>query len=356
MSQPARYARTAGGVSIAFAAQGEGPALLLVPCGPWETLQIAEGVSAWRAWHERLAQKHLLVRYDARGTGLSDVAGSCPDLEQRVEDLTCVIESLGLRQVALLAAQTAGPVAISFAARQPRRVSHLVLWCTYARGSDYFRSTHSVALHAMAEKDWPLFVDSMCRAELGWSAGEAAEQLAAMFRAHVAPSMLAAHDEMARRIDASALLPRLQTPTLVVHKRLVSHPLEQVARGLASSIRDARLVVLDGDSVAPFVGDVDADLSLLESFLAEPAWPAPASRALTPAEEPPEEPVEVPSSRELEVLALLAAGQSNEEIAQALFLTVGTVKTHLNAIYRKLDVHSRTQAVARARALNLIPR
>jgi LuxR family transcriptional regulator, maltose regulon positive regulatory protein len=60
------------------------------------------------------------------------------------------------------------------------------------------------------------------------------------------------------------------------------------------------------------------------------------------------------SERELEVLALIAAGKSNRRIASDLFVSVGTVKTHLNSVYRKLDAHSRTQAVARARELNLI--
>jgi LuxR family maltose regulon positive regulatory protein len=60
------------------------------------------------------------------------------------------------------------------------------------------------------------------------------------------------------------------------------------------------------------------------------------------------------SERELEVLALIAAGESNRRIATELFVSVGTVKTHLNNAYRKLGVHSRTQAVARARELNLI--
>src|SRR3712207_2984104 len=60
------------------------------------------------------------------------------------------------------------------------------------------------------------------------------------------------------------------------------------------------------------------------------------------------------SERELEVLALIAAGKSNRRIATELFVSVGTVKTHLNNAYRKLGVHSRTQAVARARELNLI--
>jgi LuxR family maltose regulon positive regulatory protein len=60
------------------------------------------------------------------------------------------------------------------------------------------------------------------------------------------------------------------------------------------------------------------------------------------------------TGRELEVLRLLAAGASNKQIAEELVLVTGTVKAHLLNIYRKLDVHNRTQAVARARELNLL--
>jgi LuxR family maltose regulon positive regulatory protein len=60
------------------------------------------------------------------------------------------------------------------------------------------------------------------------------------------------------------------------------------------------------------------------------------------------------SEREFEVLRLIASGKSNRRIASDLFVSVGTVKTHANNLYRKLDTHSRTQAVARARELDLI--
>jgi LuxR family transcriptional regulator, maltose regulon positive regulatory protein len=60
------------------------------------------------------------------------------------------------------------------------------------------------------------------------------------------------------------------------------------------------------------------------------------------------------SERELEVLQLIAAGNSNRRIASELFISVGTVKTHINHLYRKLDAHTRTQAVARARELGLV--
>lgn len=65
--------------------------------------------------------------------------------------------------------------------------------------------------------------------------------------------------------------------------------------------------------------------------------------------------VEPLSERELEILQLIAAGQSNEEIAQTLVIALGTVKKHINNIYGKLDVHSRTQALVQAKALNLLP-
>jgi ATP/maltotriose-dependent transcriptional regulator MalT len=60
------------------------------------------------------------------------------------------------------------------------------------------------------------------------------------------------------------------------------------------------------------------------------------------------------SERELEVLALIAAGESNREIAGRLFVSTSTVKTHVNNLFRKLSARNRTQAVARAREMNLL--
>ena len=76
-----------------------------------------------------------------------------------------------------------------------------------------------------------------------------------------------------------------------------------------------------------------------------------ASSAATPAGAELREPL---SERELEVLALVASGKSNVEIASSLFVSLSTVKTHINNLYRKLGVRSRTQAIARARDLDLI--
>jgi LuxR family maltose regulon positive regulatory protein len=84
--------------------------------------------------------------------------------------------------------------------------------------------------------------------------------------------------------------------------------------------------------------------SLLEAARGVSVAPRPAAQGL----------IEPLSDRELEVLALMADGYSNAEIADRLFIAVGTVKRHINNMYGKLDVASRTQAVARARSLRLL--
>jgi LuxR family maltose regulon positive regulatory protein len=91
---------------------------------------------------------------------------------------------------------------------------------------------------------------------------------------------------------------------------------------------------------------------LLAAFpVAEPEKADPSK-----AQVPRSELVEPLSERELEILELLAEGLTNQEIASRLFLALNTVKTHSRNIYGKLNVHSRTQAVARAQALGLLPR
>lgn len=61
------------------------------------------------------------------------------------------------------------------------------------------------------------------------------------------------------------------------------------------------------------------------------------------------------SQRELQVLQLMAEGNSNQEIAEKLFLSLHTIKTHTSKLFEKLDVKRRTQAIEKAKRLNIIP-
>ena len=98
-------------------------------------------------------------------------------------------------------------------------------------------------------------------------------------------------------------------------------------------------------------GHLDAAGRISVSYIAR-LLAAVAQEATAPAAD--ERLPEPLSERELEVLALIAAGNSNREIAAKLFVSTGTVKTHINRLYRKLAARSRTQAVARAREMDLL--
>jgi DNA-binding CsgD family transcriptional regulator/pimeloyl-ACP methyl ester carboxylesterase len=333
---------------IALSSLGAGSPLVFVPSGPWTTIQMQWGVPAWRAWNEQIAQQRQLILFDPRGAGLSDqpAAGPGADLETQVEDLRAVTQHFGLERCALFAAQHAGPAALAFAARYPERVSHLVLWCTYARGADYFGEPRSQAVHHMLDRDWDLFTETIAHDQLGWSDPASASRLAELLREHLTPTLMAQFDAATRLVDVTPLLPQVQAPVLVLHRGQLRHPELAISRRLAASLPNARLLVLQGASIAPFVGDVRAALDALDAFLG-PSVRVRVSPVLNATGES-------LSAREAEVLRLLAAGFSNAEIADQLIIAPGTVKTHTARIFRKLDVDNRTRAVARAREFGLL--
>src|SRR5687767_5209452 len=87
---------------------------------------------------DALSTSYQLVRYDGRGFGLSDREPADVSLSGLIADLEAVLDELHLEKVALYAPNHAGPVAISFAAFRPERLSHLILMNSYAKSSDYF--------------------------------------------------------------------------------------------------------------------------------------------------------------------------------------------------------------------------
>ena len=344
------YARTEAGNDVAFCAIGEGPPLIAVPSGPWDTIQNAWRVPAWQEWLARLASQRSLVRYDMPGTGLSGSSEDGFSLESQMQALDTVLGRLNTASVALLASQHAGPVAIAYAARRPERVSRLVLWCTYARGADYLGSSQSQAIHGLLHHDWATFMETITHSHVGWSEGDLAHQLASVLGETVTHEMVAAFDAVASRVDVTALLSRVGAPTQVLHRSGVRHPDLAISRDLAASIPNAELVVLEGESATPFVGNGDAVLQAIDLFL-DPAG-RPQRRSGRPGIGA--RLVEPLSPREMEVLVLIARGLSNEEIARELVIAPGTSKTHTASILRKLGVNNRTRAVARARELRLL--
>jgi class 3 adenylate cyclase len=274
-----QYAKTADGVSIAFWTLGQGQPLVQMPSLPWSHIQLEWQDPGWRRWYEGLAEKGKLVRYDGRGSGLSDRNVANYSLDAHMLDLQAVVERLGVQRFALLGTSTAGPVAIAYAARHPEAVSHLVLWCAWARPP-----TELQAFRVLADQGWGLFREALAHAMFGWSAGEEARRYAAYMRECTTAEAGRAIYSAFAEVDVTAVLSQVRSPTLILHRRQTTAlglAGVEIAKGLASGIPDAHLALLEGDSILPWMGDMEAVLSASDEFLGD-SEPAPA-RAEPPA-------------------------------------------------------------------------
>jgi class 3 adenylate cyclase len=261
-----QYAKTADGVSIAFWTLGEGTPVVGMSDLPFSHIQLEWQDPGWRRWDERLAEKRKLVRYDGRGTGLSDRNVADYSVDAHMLDLEAVVERLGVQGFALLGLVNAAPVAVAYAVRHPEAVSHLVLWCPWA----WARGARTGAFRALLERDWELFTESLAHAS-GLSTGEDAHSFAAYLRECTTPGVAHAIFNALAEFDVTTVLSLVRSPTLIFQRReglALTHGVE-FARGLASGIPDARLVLLEGDSPAPWVGDMEAVLTAIDEFLGE---------------------------------------------------------------------------------------
>src|SRR3982074_3574395 len=133
MNQTIRFCTTPDGVRLAYAVSGEGPSLVM--SATWLThLEHQWRSMAWRPWLDGFTRGHKLLRYDARGGGLSDRNARKLSIGTWGGDFERVIDAAGFRRFPLVATCQGGPIAIEYAARHPERVSHLVLYGTYALG------------------------------------------------------------------------------------------------------------------------------------------------------------------------------------------------------------------------------
>lgn len=357
MERRIRYAKTADGVSIAFWTVGEGMPLVYLTGGPWSHIELWQ-VPECRRWYGRLGQKKTLVRYDVRGTGLSEREVTDFSLDAQVLDLEAVLDHLGLDRFNLLGAAEAGQVAITYAVRHPARVARLVLWCAWPKGSD-ISSPRIQAWRGLIDQDWELMTDTCVQLALGWSGSDVSRNAAQHLRESVTRDVARAALAAADTFDVTALLPRVRQSTLVLHRREISWLPEGVARGLASQIPTARLSLLHGESTAPYLGDTEAAAKEIEEFLdAKGDSPVVFGHSATPKVSCVEAEAKLEqlrgavshglTEREVQVLRLVAGGQTSKEIAAELVLSVRTVERHVENIYGKIGARNRADATAYA--------
>jgi pimeloyl-ACP methyl ester carboxylesterase/DNA-binding CsgD family transcriptional regulator len=350
--QTIRFCTSPDGVRLAFGRHGSGPPLVRV--ATWMThLQHDWDSPLWRHWLDGLAHGRTLVRYDERGSGLSDRDVSRFSVDAWVDDLAAVVDAAGLERFSLLGLSNGGAVAIAYAVRHPERVSHLVLCGSFAQGR--LRRDPSPRARAEAEgllslirigwgRDNPAFrrvfttllVPDAAHDQVRWF--DELQRISAT--PETAARMRAARDE----IDVAELLDQVVSPTLVLHAQDdAAAPFEQ-GRAVASAIPDAHFVPLDGRNHI-----------LLED---EPAWEVflrelDAFLPSLPSDEDVRDDVLTP--REVEVLRCVAAGMSNDAIGKKLFVSTRTVERHMGNMYGKLGLEGKSgRAAIAARAASLI--
>jgi class 3 adenylate cyclase len=264
-----RYARH-GDFHIAYQVVGDGDLVVVLAADWFGNVELMwEGIAMAHAL-KRLASFARLVVFDKRGVGLSDpvpVSG-LPTLEEWIEDVRVVMDDAAIDRAALIGVGAGGPMAMQFAATHPHRVSALSLVNTYARlarGPDYAPGIPDELRDRILEVS---YTDDRTADFLAGNSDEAFRSWWHRYqRLSVSPGTAAVMRRMIFDIDVRSVLPSIQAPTLVLHRR--DDPWIRIdhARYVAQTIPGARLVELPGNEDLYFLGDADRLLDQVEEFL-----------------------------------------------------------------------------------------
>jgi class 3 adenylate cyclase len=259
-----QYARN-GEVSIAYQVMGEGPLDLVIVPGFISHLDLDWTEPLLTRFLHRLASFSRLIRFDKRGTGLSDPVPGIPTLEERMEDVRAVMDAAGSERAALFGYSEGGPMAALFAATYPERTAGLIMYGTFVNGNALPDENYRRILD-IVENRWgdgailEVFAPSVAHEELRRTFTGTYE------RASASPGMARALIEAVRKTDVTPVLPNIRVPTLILHRRDETIPIEG-AREMGQLIPGARLVELEGVDHLPFLGDTDAIVDEVEEFL-----------------------------------------------------------------------------------------
>jgi DNA-binding CsgD family transcriptional regulator len=322
-----RFLETSRGTRIAFSVAGSGPPLVVLP--PWTSHLAGEtALSGHKAFHDVLTGAHTVVRYDRWGTGLSDRGRADFAPERDIEILAELADHLKLRRFTLLGPSHGGPLAVAYAVRQPRRVSHLVLYGS--RASALTSGGTWTALRELILVNWPVAARSIAAVATRGSDPGDIDAFAGLLIMAATPQITVALQDAAIGTGLTDLLSHVAVPTLVLHRRGDELVSADEAVQLAARIPGACLELVDGGAHVHTAGDAAALAVRIRAF-ASGGHRSPSAQL---------------SAREAEVLALAAGGHSNAEIADRLFISVRTVERHLLNAYTKLGVRGRAQAIS----------
>jgi class 3 adenylate cyclase len=274
MPPQTQYAKS-GEIGIAYQVVGEGEMDVVLAFPFVSHLDLVWESPAITHFVERLSSFARLILFDRRGVGLSDPLSAPATLEERMDDVRAVMDAAGSERAALIGVSEGGTMCMLFAATYPERVSALVLCGAMARSTwaeDYpWAPERDAAEEALNELLAPLWGQGASIDIFGPSHADdpqAREFQARYERQAASPIRVQRFFEMFLDLDVRDVLPLIQTPTLVMHRRHDYAVNVRAGRWLAEQIRGSRYIELEGADHAPWAGaDSDRVLDEIEEFL-----------------------------------------------------------------------------------------
>jgi pimeloyl-ACP methyl ester carboxylesterase/DNA-binding CsgD family transcriptional regulator len=326
---------TVGGDRVAYSVVGDGPPVLV---GGWwcSHLELNWQDALFREFFSRLAERHSVIRYDRPGTGASGPDGSLPrSVEGEVAVMAGVVEAMDLDHFALIGASTGGATAIAYATTHARQVSRLVLYGSFARGADIASESARTAMLEVIAGHWGLGSRLLADVFLPGASTQERESFARFQRQSATREQAAQALAAAYAVDVTDQLTRVRAPTCVIHRRDDRAVPFALGTEIAHRIKGSAFAALDGVDHFPWRGDAGevADAMLRGLGHRVPSRPVvPGPKAIT--------------EREREILALVAAGLTDAQIAERLTVSPHTVHRHVANARAKLGVRSRAAAAA----------
>lgn len=256
MEQEIKFCTTPDNVSIAYASVGSGPPFVKV--ANWMNHLEQDWQSpVWRHLLDEFARDHQFLRYDERGTGLSDRKVEDLSLDAFVSDLEAVLDTVGLDKFPLFGISQGGPVAVAYAHRHPERVTHLVLLGTFATGWKKVPDLSPAAVErrkaeiALIKHGWgndnPAFRQFWTTLCIPDGNAEEIESFNELQRNSASPETASRIFEAIGDFDVSHLLPQLDLPVLSLHSRNDATVNFEEGRRLASMVPGAKFVPLESN-------------------------------------------------------------------------------------------------------------
>jgi DNA-binding winged helix-turn-helix (wHTH) protein/alpha-beta hydrolase superfamily lysophospholipase len=259
--QEIQFITTSDGVRLAYTIGGSGPPL--VRAIDWLNHLDFEWKNPYRRhWFSQIMRHHTLLRYDQRGSGLSDWNVDDFSFERSLADFEELIATIGFDKFALVGSCQGGPIGAAYAARHPERVTQLILVGAFARGwpppgsmiTEQFNAMLTLIRHGWG-RDNPAFRQLWTTLFRPDATLEESEWMNEFQRITSSPDNAALMMAAFPRIDITDLLPKVSCPTLVLHSRDEAVVPASEGRLIASRIRGARYVELPSRSHEVVPGD-----------------------------------------------------------------------------------------------------